>query len=251
MSARTAPNPTDGRIARARYHPRAMTFETRSGLARWAPRIRLASLLLVAVFLGHDAVYLAQYGIGSTLAHVMTERGHDGYWLTFVGLAGIAGALLIVGAGTALLRLRRRLAGLPSMGEAADRCGPAYWPEVLRLWRVLLPATLLLFALQENVEYLFAHGDILGIEAIVGPNAPLAIPVLALVTLALAVLGGLVRWRIATLAGRIARAVAAAFERIAARLPAPEWTRVHDAAPHRWTRSRPDAGRAPPSILPA
>jgi hypothetical protein len=230
-----------------------MTFETRSGLARWAPRVRLALLLLVAVFVGHDAVYLAQYGLGSTLAQVMTDRGHDGYWLALVGLSAIAGALLLAGAATVLLRLHQRLSGLPptTAARAATTTGLAYLPEVLRLWRVLLPATILLFALQENAEYLFAHGDVLGIEAIVGPNAPLAIPVLAIVTLALAALGGLVRWRIAVLSARIARSIGAGFERVFAAEPAREWTRIHDLAPHRWIRSRLDAGRAPPTVLPA
>ncbi len=225
-----------------------MTFGITSAFARWAPRIRLTLLLIVAVFLGHDAVYLAQYGLGSTLVQVMTERGHDAYWPTLISLALLSGTLLVAGALATVVRLRRRLVGLP---ERRASTASAYLPEVLRLWRVLLPATILLFALQENVEYLFTHGDVLGIEAIVGPNAPLAIPVLALVTLALAALGGLVRWRIAVLQARIARAITRIVERIAAAEPAHEWARIHDAAPHRWMRSRPDAGRAPPRILPA
>lgn len=227
-----------------------MTLDAGPSTARLAPRLRLGLLLIVALFTAHDAVYIAQYGLGGRLAEVMTERGHDGYWVGMIGLAAVAVVLLAAITASILLGLRRRLQATGST-RAGRPTSPPYLGEVLRLWRVLLPATLLLFALQENLEYLATNGDIPGIEALIGPNAPLALPVLALVTLALAAIGGLVRWRIAALEGRLARSLARLRRRIEAVAPPPEWRGIHASAPHRWILGRLDAGRAPPLILPA
>ena len=232
------------------YHPRTMTFRAGSPIARFAPRLRLGLLLVIALFTAHDAVYIAQYGLGGRLSAVMTERGHDGYWVAMMLLSGLAATLLAVMVGSLILHLRGRLraAGPSRLGEAA---APPYVGEVLRLWRVLLPVTLVLFAAQENIEYLAAHGDVIGIEALVGPMAPLALPVLCVVTLALAALGGLVRWRIAVLEARLARSLARGRSAIVHATPPREWQTIHASAPHRWTLSRLDAGRAPPVFLPA
>lgn len=232
------------------YHPRTMTFDAGPSIVRMAPRLRLGLLLVVALFTAHDAVYVAQFGLGGRLAEVMTERGHDGYWVGMLALAGVALVLLAAMTGSILLGLRRRLRTVVPL-RREHPSGSSYLGEVLRLWRVLLPATLLLFGLQENLEYLVAHGDVIGIEAVIGPNAPLALPVLALVTLALAALGGLVRWRIAAMEARLARSIARVRRRIEAAAPPREWRTIHAAAPHRWTLGRLDAGRAPPRTLPA
>jgi hypothetical protein len=37
-------------------------------------------LALVSLFLGHDAVYAAEHGIGAGFASAMTELGHGAYW---------------------------------------------------------------------------------------------------------------------------------------------------------------------------
>ena len=237
-------HPIDGQA----YHRRTMAMST-APHARRRSWVRLGLLLIVALFIAHDAVYLAQFGIGGRLAAVMTERGHDGYWLAMIAVAVMAGVLAAAGAVNAVLRLRQRLRTVPA--TSSDRSmRPPYHREVWRLWRVLLPATLVLFGVQENIEYLAAHGDVIGIEALVGPYAPLAIPVLALVTLALAAIGALVRWRIAVLESRIARSLSTALPR-STWSPPPEWRTIDATAPHRWTLRRPDAGRAPPRILPA
>lgn len=233
-----------------------MTFDVGGSTARIATRVRLALLLLVALFIAHDAIYVAQFGVGASLASAMRERGHDGYWMAMVAAALLAGSLIVVGVLRTMDGLRRRLDRMEASGAPrsapADGPGPSYRVEVLRLWRTLLPLTLLLFGIQENLETFVAHGDVIGIEAIVGPGAPLAVPVLALVTLALAALGGLVRWRIAVLETRLSRAI----ERLRRQLlralkPAREWHRIHASAPHRWIAGRSDAGRAPPRPLPA
>jgi hypothetical protein len=225
-----------------------MTFVGPRSLERLGPRIRLAFLLVVSVFVAHDGVYIAQYGLGGHLAEVMTARGHDTYWPALVGLALIASALLAIGALRVIARLRWRLRGTPTSLPASPGT-PSWRPEVIRIWRILFPLTVLAFAIQENLEALSSQGIVPGIDALIGPDAPLALPVLALVTLALAALGGLVRWRIAILEARVARIRAGRRPRILDRSPAREWRLVDSIAPHRWTADRRDAGRAPPASL--
>ena len=119
-----------------------------------------------------------------------------------------------------------------AVAHAADMVGVSR--QTAWRWRCggsSCPATLVLFGVQENIEYLAAHGDVIGIEALVGPYAPLAIPVLALVTLALAAIGGLVRWRIAVLEARIARSLSRARYLLDHLAPPPEWRTIHAAAP--------------------
>ncbi len=107
------------------------------------------------------------------------------------------------------------------------------------------------FAVQENVETLVAHGDLPGIDVLIGNGLPLAVPVLALVTFVLAAIGALVRWRIAVLSARLREAKLATRHRpLPVRLPR-EWADIHASAPHHWMLDRRDAGRAPPRAVPA
>jgi hypothetical protein len=226
-----------------------MTVVGPRSLERIGPRIRLGLLLIVSVFVAHDAVYIAQYGLGGRLAAVMSERGHDGYWPAMIALAVIAAAVVVVASATTITRLRLRLGSVPVVVDDAGT-RPDYRSVLLALWRVLFPATVLVFAIQENLEVFAAHGVVPGIDVLFGPEAPLAIPVLAAVTLALAAIGAVVRWRIAYLQQRVAR-VAARRPPILSDSPSREWRTVHARAPHRWTAVRLDAGRAPPLVLPA
>jgi hypothetical protein len=215
--------------------------------ARLGRRVRTGVLAIVALLIAHDAIFLAEYGTGPSFARAMTEGGHDGYWLPFTVGATIAGGLLLLRSLTAVRRLE---AEAGRVGWLEDQPAPSYWSEELAIWRVLFPVVTLLFAIQENLEHLALHGHLLGLEALAGPENPLALPVIAVITGALAALGALLRWRIAVLRRRIA-AVTAARPRATDDRLCPEWGSVHAFAPHRWITGRLDAGRAPPRLFPA
>jgi len=105
----------------------------------------------------------------------------------------------------------------------------------------------LAFALQENIEHLAGHGHLIGLGALIGPEYPLALPVIGLVALAAAALGALVRWRIALLEARVGvRPVPARPRGLTARRPAPGWAIVATLRIRAWSLVRLDAGRAPP-----
>jgi hypothetical protein len=204
-------------------------------------------LAVVALLAAHSAIYLAQYGFGERFAEAMTAGGHDGWWLP--------ASLVVLGAGAVLLlRTLGALGRLEAMARdvrpAAEPAVP-FQPEMLSIWRRLFPIVTVLFAILENVEHLAAHGHVVGIEALVGPEYPLALPVLALVTLGLSALGALVRWRIRVLRTRIAHAAHAARRRPTPETVTPEWQTVGALAPLRFSIDLRDAGRAPPVILPA
>ncbi len=214
--------------------------------ARVLARSRFALLLLVSVAIGHDAAYVMRFGFGPSLAGVRAATGHDGTGTLVVVAAGLALAALVAAGVWRLVTLERRSSrthGLPALMD-----GPSWAAETIALWRRLGPIAVLAFFLRENAEAFAAVGDVPGFAVLLDP-APLAVPSLLLVTLVLAALGGLVRWRIRVLVTRLV-AVETGRAQHSHRADAPprEWRRVSATAPHLWMIVRLDAGRAPPAI---
>jgi hypothetical protein len=215
---------------------------------RWAtlgPRLRNSILVLFALFVAHDAIYLAQFGTGAPFAQAMTDGGHDGYWVPASLVVGAAVALTFLGVLGALARLERQAQCIGGAGN-----GPSYWSELGSTWLRLFPTVGLLFGIQENVEHLFIDGHVAGLDPLFGPGTSLTVPVLAATTLVLTAIGSLVRWRIRVLEARLAGAERQTFQRVSAICQPGHWTTIAAAIAHRRILDRRDAGRAPPSILP-
>jgi hypothetical protein len=119
-----------------------MTFTTGARLARIAPRLRLIVLVAFALLVAHDAIFVAEFGIGDRFAEAMAQGGHDGYWLPYTLLIGVA-AIGVFVASIAVLSGTRRQAI-----ELADTPGPSYLAELVATWRWLLPIVVFAFALQ-------------------------------------------------------------------------------------------------------
>jgi len=207
--------------------------------------LRFTLLSLGALLIGHQAVYLAQYGDGAALTAAMTSGGHDGYWGTFTTVALSGLLLLLLRAGWRVLELRRDAAALP----AAPRVVPemhGYPRELLRLWPPLFGTVAVAFLIQENIEHLGMQGHLAGFSPLVSAQAALALPILGLVTLAFAVVGALVRWRIAALEARI-RAVRARNRWWASvDRSIVDWTLVGAIRATFWSLARQGPVRAPP-----
>jgi hypothetical protein len=217
-------------------------------LVSLAPRLRQTILVLAALFVAHDAVYVARFGIGAGYARAMTAQGHDGYWapasfLLVIGLAVVA----LVG----LAAYRGLTSDAKGIGRAADADGrPSYVAELATIWLRLFPTVAILFAIQENLEHLAVDGHLAGIAPLVGPGSAAVLPVLAATTFALAAVGAVVRWRIRVLVARIAAAVAGQrYLRLTATARPSAWGIVAATIAHRWIIGRRDAGRAPPGRL--
>jgi hypothetical protein len=228
-----------------------MTWTTSARFARLATRTRFILLALVSLFLGHEAVYAAEHGIGAGFASAMTELGHGVYWAPFMTAAAAAAIALSVSSALMLGRLHVRLAGTPrgDVPGAKPVAPGVYRRELAAIWPRLAIVVVGLFVVQENLESFVARGAVPGVDVLFGGGLPQAVPVLALVTFALAAVGALVRWRIRILAARLHALRLPPRTSLRASTPAREWAGIDAAAPHRWILDRRDAGRAPPPGL--
>ncbi|HTS14755.1 MAG TPA: hypothetical protein VMH24_03750 [Candidatus Sulfotelmatobacter sp.] len=210
--------------------------------------IRFALLALGALLLGHQAVYAAQYGDGAAFSQAMTAGGHDAYWgvFTTVALSGLL--LLLARSAWRVLEARRTIsagaAGPPSVVHVRS-----YPRELALLWPPLFGTVAVAYGIQENIEHLIAQGHLPGFAPLVGAEAPLALPILGLVTLAFALVGALVRWRLAVLEAEAARISTAQRRwRIHGSQPVLRWSLVSAIRATFWSRARQGPVRAPPAV---
>jgi hypothetical protein len=213
----------------------ARLITSRARFAFWA----LAGATLLV---SHNAVFLAQTGPGAPLAEALRDAGH-GYWgVASIGLA-LIGSMGALGTVLRVRHLRRRAALLRA---AASPMRPrAYLTRSLRCWIGLFVLVAIGFAIQENVEHLVAHGHILGSGALIGPAYPLALPVIAAISL----LAGLVAGAFASVERDLLVRIEAAIRRLLARAPrrlVRPPARLHLAPPR--VLAIPGAGRAPPAL---
>lgn len=144
-------------------------------LARIPPGLAFWALAGVALFLSHDAIILVQIGPGESLSRALREAGH-GYW-GFASLAlAVIGLAVAAGAWIRLRRLRQRAFLL---GAAPARAGQS---RLLRTWVRLFAVVAIGFLIQENVEHHLTHMHATGVGVLLGPEYPLALPVIAFIS---------------------------------------------------------------------
>lgn len=196
----------------------------------------------VALLASHDATYLVQVGPGRALTHALRTAGH-GYWGAASLALAVVGVAAAVGVGLRMRSLRRRASALGVAAGSDRRSGyPARWVST---WGRLLALVAGLFVVQESVEHFVAHDHLVGIGALVGPESPLALPVIAAIT---AVAALLLAGTAETEAGLL-RAIAAARRPRRAtprRLPRPP---ARSRLDRRSVLADRIAGRAPPRML--
>jgi hypothetical protein len=224
--------------------------------ARTLPWVRLAALLPLSLLLGHEAVFVLQFGIGDGLRQAMSAGGHDHYWTAFtVVITAVSAGLFLREVGRAarlqsrLRELRRSAPAVPGPVSALTQ-GGAWRAEFRGMWPSLFAITAAGFTVQENLEHLGAGQAPHGLGSLIGGEHPLALPILALVSGAIAAIGALIRWRVRSLEARVAAARAATARRRHPRAiaPAREWPAIGALRAHAWFLVRLLAGRAPPAI---
>jgi hypothetical protein len=213
--------------------------------ARWAGRLRLGVLALVALLSAHTAIYAAEFGIGDRFVQSMASGGHDGWWIPASVLVLGIGVLLLVQTlgGLAHLEIRARGVGRRDVAGRAR-----FVPEIRSIWGRLLPLVAILFLAQENIEAVVAHGRLVGLDPLVADSA-IALPILALITGGLSVLGAVLRWRVAVLRARTTSWKHQTRRAAPAQVVAGRWRTIGALAPRQWLTVRLDAGRAPPALL--
>jgi len=152
------------------------------GMARLIARVRgpvaFWALAAIALLVTHDAVFLAQVGPGQELARALREAGHA-YW----GVASLVlAAMGVVALAATLLRLRSLRRSVVMLGAAPHTRSRPYAARWLTTWARLLAMVAIGFAIQENIEHLIGHSHAPGLGALIGPEYPLALPIIALIT---------------------------------------------------------------------
>lgn len=194
----------------------------------------------VALLVSHDAVYFAQLGPGEMLTRTLRTAGHD-YW------GAASQALVAIGLSAAvviaiqLLRLRAEARTLH-----ARPVGPAPWRRrLLVTWLRLFVLVGAGFVIQESAEHLAMHGHAIGMDALVGPEYPLAIPVLAAITLVAAIVATV----LSTAEVALVASIAAARRRVRRAPRRIQRAALRLAGPSIAILARAAAGRAPPRTL--
>ncbi len=149
-----------------------------AALARIPRGVAFWALAGAALLISHDAIFLVQLGPGEDLARALRAAGHD-YWGWASLALAVIGAAAGIGAGLRLRSLRHRAERLRVTPTAATS---ALAGRFASAWVRLFAVVIIGFALQENVEHIIAHGHAIGPGALLGPEYPLALPVIGLIT---------------------------------------------------------------------
>lgn len=202
-------------------------------IAFWA----LAGL---ALLVSHDAIFFVQYGPGEALTRALRDAGHAYWTMARLGLAAVGlAAAAIVAIRLIHLRSHARRLGAPA---AARPTG--WWGRLLLTWGRLFAIVAVGFVIQESAEHFAMHGHAIGLGALISPEYPLALPILALVSLVAALITVLVTVAEVALEATIAAA---------SRQPRPPRRLIRPPAELGIQRipilARAAAGRAPPSVL--
>jgi hypothetical protein len=193
-----------------------------------------ASTLVVS----HDAVFLVQLGPGAELARVLRRAGHD-YWGLVSAAIAVLALLAAIGVGLHMRRLASRARGTERRPRASGLLRRS-----ARTWLALFAVVAIGFVLQENAEHVVSHAHPIGLGALLGPEYPLAIPVIAVFTALAAIVVELIAGVERSLLERIGAALATR-GRPTRRLRRPGRIAAHRSSVLGWE----GASRAPPVVV--
>lgn len=205
----------------------------------------IAVFVLASMAASHELIYLLAHGSGADYARAMQESGHDRYWTSFiVTVAGVTTGLAVV-AYRQIRRLQIQTSHARRGWLTVDDGGLRLFVGIAaRLWFLTTGGTALAFLIQENLETVTAGLPFPGANAVAGENG-LALPVIAAVSLFVALVGALARWGRAVLLARLRSAFGG--NRRPPRLPRP----ASFDRPGSLVAVRSNGLRAPPSLRPS
>jgi hypothetical protein len=162
-------------------------------MARQRRAVEFVAMALLALVVAHDLAFVV--GHGSAYWQALAQTGHGHEWETAVAIIVLAGLGLFGLAVWRLYRLGLLVRRISPRGPAPVRDLPGLWGQVGGLWLRLTGATMVAFAIQENVEHLQVGQPLPGLTVLGSAEYPYAAFVIAGVTLAVAFVGALLRWR--------------------------------------------------------
>lgn len=165
----------------------------------------LAALVAAALVVSHELIYLLAHPGGAEYARAMRDRGHDRYWTTLVLTVAIVVTALGVIALGQLHRLRRAVSQVRSGRAAVDDLALGTFGRIAGgLWLRVSVGTIVAFLAQENLEAAGAGASPSGLGVILGDHV-IALPVIALASAVVALVGALVRWGREVMLARLCR----------------------------------------------
>lgn len=168
----------------------------------------LATLVMASLAASHELIYLLAHGAGAEYAGAMQEGGHDRYWTSFVITVVGVSLVLVVIAVRQLRRLHRQTLLVQSGRMTVDDRGLGLLARLTaRLGLAVWAGTSVAFLAQENLETVTAGQSLPGVGVVSGEHG-VAIPVIAIVSFFVALVGALVRWGRHVLLGRLRRSLA-------------------------------------------
>lgn len=217
----------------------AFSRRVRAMASRAATAVAAVAMCLVALVLAHNLVFLAGYG--SAYGDALAQTGHGDAWSAAVATVLAAGAACLLVAVWRLRRLTNLARDLAPVSADAPSTGSFVRRWLGLAWRLAL-VTAFLFVVQENIEHARIGETLPGLGVLGSSEYPDAIPIIALVGLAVAFVGALFGWRFATLLAHIRTA------RVRHRLASTTSPRVIPEVDRRpgTLRGPGVAGRAPP-----
>lgn len=241
MSARTLRRERQGKPAKrvSRTVFADMTDLT-AAMGHHRDRLAFWALAALALFVAHDAIYFVQIGPGEALATALRTAGH-GYWgWATIGIVVVA----FVAAVSVWLRIRHLRQHASALSATRASAGP-FTRRLIVAWLRLGVVVAIGYAIQENVEHVIAHGHAPGAGALLGPEAPLALPVIGLISAVAAAFAALV--------ARAQEALVVAIETALRRPMRTPLTGLRPAsrlaAVTGSILAHPGAGRAPPTLI--
>jgi hypothetical protein len=204
----------------------------------------VAALSPVSLVLSHNLSFLAAYGAGANAALLAT--GHDAAWTSAV--RGVISVTVLLGM-LAVIRVASLWRTAHRLERERAASAPADWHAlartVLTIWVWLALVTAVWFLVQENVERISIGQSLPGLGPLIENGLAGPLPIIAAVSLVVALIGGLFRWGTVTLRARIAAATPARPRHRPGRVRRP------DALAHRRSSvlSRNLGLRAPPTPL--
>ena len=151
-----------------------------------------AFLVAVAFALGHQITYVVEYG--SNAGSALARSGHDLDWTLAVASIALLTIALVALATRELHRLSGRARGLADAGSRRSSLASLV-ADTVPLALAVLVASLIGFVIVENLEYAAAGLASPGLSLILSPEHQVTLIVFELVSLAVAFVAALYRWR--------------------------------------------------------
>jgi hypothetical protein len=151
-----------------------------------------AFLMAVAFALGHQITYVVEYG--SNAGSALARSGHDLDWTLAVASIALLSVALV---GLAVRELRRLSRQARGVADAGSRGSPlmALVADTVPLALAVVVVSLISFVVVENVEYAAAGLASPGLTLLFSSQHQATLSIFELVSLAVALVAALYRWR--------------------------------------------------------